>query len=183
MIVLASASPRRREILMREGINFTVDIGNTEEKFSSVSPEVMAMSFAFEKAFSSAKRNPKALVLGADTVVAVGDRILGKPENKGQAREFLNLLSGREHRVITGFSLISLDDDFKIIDYDETFLKFRELKESDIEEYISTKEPYDKAGGYGIQGEADKFLEHIKGSFDNVVGLPVEKIIRYLREL
>lgn len=183
-LILASNSPRRAEILRRENIDFIIKKIDVSEDFGNrASPIVMALSFAFEKGIVVARENPKDLILSFDTLVSVEGEVLGKPKSKDEARRFLRLLSGNFQSVITAFSFISLEENIKLIDYDETILKFRELSEEEIEEYIATPEPYDKAGGYGIQGEADKFVEFIKGSFDNVVGLPIEKIKEYLERI
>ena len=175
--ILASQSPRRREILTREGFSFTVLSAHTKERTDfMVSPAASAMAFAFEKAHAVAKEHSDRFVLGADTVVSVAGRILGKPRDAAQAREFLRLLSDSEHRVITGFAWVCLARNVKTISYDETVLRFRKITDAEADGYIATGEPFDKAGGYGIQGQADMFLESMTGSLDNVVGLPVQKI-------
>lgn len=183
-LILASNSPRRAEILRRENIDFIVKKLEMKEDFGNkASPLVMALSFAFEKGIMVAMENRADLILSCDTLVSVGEEVLGKPKDKEEARRFLRLLSGNYQSVITAFALISIEKKIKFIDYDETVVKFRKLSDEEIEEYIATDEPYDKAGGYGIQGEADRFVESIDGSFDNVVGLPMEKIGKYLERI
>lgn len=183
-LILASGSPRRKQILEENGIKFKIEKIETEENFENkFSPEVMSLSFAFEKAYKIALKHPEALVLGADTVVACGDEILGKPKDKDEAYGFLKMLSGNRHSVITGFCLISLANSIKLVDYDESFVDFREISDREILDYIETDEPYDKAGGYAVQGEAGKFIKAVSGSKNNVIGLPIEKIKKHLERI
>lgn len=183
-IILASNSPRRKKLLAENNIPFTVVVPHVEErKEDGMKPEELAMALAFEKAYDVAVRFRNHTVLGADTVVAFENQILGKPKDREEAEEYLRLLSGNYHRVITGFAILNLDMGVKRIDYEESSVYFRKLDQEEIFRYIMTEEPYDKAGGYGIQGAASSFIEKYIGDYENIVGLPVQKIFEYLREL
>lgn len=182
MIILASNSARRKKLLEKCGIEFEVIASDIEEKVNiDIKPKELCISFAFEKAYDVAQRNPDRFVIGADTAVEIDGRILGKPEDKAEAIKFLKLLSGREHSVITGFAIINLSKNIKIADYEESKVLFKTLSDDEIEDYVSSTEPYDKAGGYAIQGEAGKFVESYHGDYDNIVGLPTEKVIEVLK--
>ncbi|ASJ00154.1 Maf-like protein [Thermococcus gorgonarius] len=179
MLVLASASPRRREILARFIKDFAVIPSNADEKCSLSDPGEVALELARRKAREVHSR-VNGTVIGADTVVSVGGKILGKPRNENEAYEMLKLLSGRVHRVTTGYCIIHSRKEHcgKVV----TEVKFRELDDELIWGYIRTGEPMDKAGAYGIQGLGGLFIEWIKGDYYNVVGFPME-IIWKLREL
>ncbi len=173
-IILASASPRRIDILSQYDLDIEVIPAEIEEKYrQGERPEQLAMSLAFQKALWVSKKREDELILAADTVVALKDRILGKPEDEEQAFQILEALSGKEHQVITGISLIR--GKTKIVDYERTRVKFRELNKEQILKYIETSEPMDKAGAYGIQGYGRILVEKINGSYSNVVGLPLVK--------
>jgi len=171
-LVLGSASPRRQELLAQIGVEpDEIRAANIDESpLRSELPRTYARRLALEKA-GSACRGDGSLVLCADTVVAVGRRILGKPENAAQARNFLRLLSGRRHRVITGIAL-KLDDHVWQRDV-VTSVRFKRLSVPEIETYIASGEWQGKAGGYAIQGRAAAFIPDINGSYSNVVGLPL----------
>ncbi|NLM06419.1 MAG: septum formation protein Maf [Tissierellia bacterium] len=180
-IILASGSPRRVEILKGLGANFQIIPAEIEEKTSlNLSPESLAMSLSFMKAYSVGSKYPDEFVLGADTIVELEGKILGKPKDKDEARKFLQMLSGNGHRVITGFTIISINENIKIADFEVSIVTFKALQDLEIEEYISTEEPYDKAGGYAIQGMAKKFIESYSGCYNNIVGLPDECLKKYL---
>jgi septum formation protein len=179
VLVLASASPRRREILSRFIRDFHVVPSNAEERCSSGIPEECAIELARLKAREVHSR-VGGTVIGADTVVSVDGRILGKPGDEREASEMLKLLSGRVHRVTTGYCIIC--NGAEITGSVTTEVKFRELDDELIRAYIRTGEPMDKAGAYGIQGKAGLFVEWIRGDYYNVVGFPME-IIWKLREL
>ena len=173
-IILASASPRRIDILSQYDLDIEVIPAEIEEKYrQGERPEQLAMSLAFQKALWVSKKREDELILAADTVVVLKDRILGKPEDEEQAFQILEALSGKEHQVITGISLIR--GKTKIVDYERTRVKFRELNTEQILKYIETLEPMDKAGAYGIQGYGRILVEKINGSYSNVVGLPLVK--------
>ena len=188
-IVLASASPRRQELLINAGIEFVVRPANIPEvRLPHESPKGFAERMAQEKARTirnnveaAHPRNRNSLaVLGADTVVVIGNEVLGKPTNSGDAARMLRLLSGREHSVITGVCLSG--ETFEDVRSETTIVYFAELSESDIKSYIRTGEPMDKAGAYAIQGMASRWISKIEGDYNNVVGLPVDLVLQMLRE-
>lgn len=182
-IVLASGSPRRREILEKYNIELVIEKSDVKEKINQgETPEQTAMSLALIKAQDIAKRFSEDIVIGADTIVVIDDIILGKPKGKDDAYNMLSMLSGRIHEVITGIAIIKEDDSKKIIDYEKTKVKFRDLTDFLINKYISTKEPFDKAGSYGIQGIGQILVENIDGCYSNVVGLPLTKIDKILNK-
>lgn len=173
-IILASKSPRRLELLKSYDLDIEVISSDIEEiTHGDEKPEQLSMALAFEKAYSVSIERKNQLVLGADTVVALEGKILGKPKDRDDAFRILSLLSGKTHRVITGVSIIKGDK--KIIDYESTLVSFRNLSKDQIIKYIDTKEPMDKAGAYGIQGYGKILVESISGSYSNVVGLPIVK--------
>jgi septum formation protein len=179
-IILASSSPRRREILSLLNLDFEVIPANIEENVRH-SPITTARLLAREKALYVWKRNKNALVLGADTLVFIGGEIIGKPRNEEEAVRILKRLSGRWHRVVTAVSFISFGVRRTI--HDIAKVKFRELTEEEINRYVSTGEPLDKAGAYGVQGFGATIVERIEGNFYTVMGLPIEKVYRVFREL
>jgi septum formation protein len=177
--VLASSSPRRKEILARVGFSFEVrDSGITEEfertQTSVGSPKILALA----KAQAAAAANPGPLVVGADTLVMVGDHVLGKPTGIEDARRMLELLSGRTHAVVTGVALAQSDR--TVADEERTDVRFRSLSDSEVKWYLDSAEPWDKAGAYAIQGRGSVLVERIEGSFLNVVGFPVSLFVRLL---
>ena len=179
--ILASASPRRREILSLAGYTFEVVTSDADESFpEGTPPERAVIELAQRKAEAVAVLRPSDTIVSADTVVYCDGRILGKPADAQDAFEMLSLLSGREHSVFTGVTLLTPDREvtFSV----ETRVKFRELCEEEIRGYIATGEPLDKAGAYGIQGRGALLAERIDGDFFNVVGLPVSRLNTVLRE-
>lgn len=182
--ILASASPRRRELLKSMGFEFTVITSGVDEKFlegESVRQHVLRLSK--EKAFAVAERNPGAWVLGADTVVVIDGELLGKPRSKKEAREMLLRLSGKEHRVLTGFSVVRTSVNVVKSGLVESSVFFKEVSKDELEWYIATEEPYDKAGGYAVQGKAASFVKEIRGSHTNVIGLPLSEVVAALKEV
>ena len=178
-IVLASSSPRRKEMLRRFNIEPIVVSSNVSEIINEgENPFQIVMSLSFKKVLSVTKDYPDSIVIGADTIVVYDSKILGKPKDTKMAYEMLSMLSGNAHDVITGVCLIK--GDTKIIDYELTKVKFRELNKKRINAYISTGEPLDKAGAYGIQGKGAILVEKIDGCYSNVVGLPLSKIDKLL---
>lgn len=178
MLVLASASPRRREILQSAGIDFETQPANVDETIlSGESPE----SYVRRLAEAKARAVQGEVVLGADTVVVVDSQILGKPADSADASRMLRLLSGRDHTVLTGICLRSGRG--TRVDSASTLVRFATLSEAEIADYIATGEPMDKAGAYAIQGLASKFVERIEGCYFNVVGLPVSLIYKHLKKL
>lgn len=180
-LILASSSPRRREILERYNLDFQIIKSHIDEKVSfNDDPFQVVMSLAFQKAEDIAKGlDFDAIVIGADTVVYL-DRVIGKPKDEIDAYRILEDLSGREHSVITGIALIDTNLGKKIVDYEITKVKFRELQPEKINSYISTGEFKDKAGAYGIQGYGEILVDWIEGPYSNVVGLPIVKVDKLL---
>ena len=186
-LILASASPRRQELLRNAGIAFTVRPANVpEDIFPGETSEIYVRRLALEKARAVFYQYPGDQVLGADTVVVVGDSILGKPVNAADAVCMLRLLSGREHRVITGVCLLtpnsepthSAREDIRV---ETTRVTMRPLKQEEIEAYVAHGEPMDKAGAYAIQGLASRWIPRIEGCYFNVVGLPIPLVDAMLR--
>jgi septum formation protein len=179
-LVLASRSPRRQEILQQAGIPFSVRAADIDESpLPSEKPEDYVRRLAQEKAMA-VPMSPGETVLGADTTVVIDGEMLGKPADAADARRMLKLLAGRRHEVLTGICL-RRDGRF-ILDWAATAVWFDEMTDREVEDYIATGEPMDKAGGYAIQGRASKFIPKIEGCYFNVVGLPVALVYRHLVE-
>ncbi len=178
-LVLASASPRRAELLRAAGFTFTVDAVDIDESVAPAEPpDAYVRRLARGKAEAGARRHPEAAVLGADTVVVVDGRILGKPRDDGDARDMLAALSGRVHHVDTG---VAVAREGRIRDaVDISAVTFAPLSSAQISAYVATGEPRDKAGAYAIQGWAARFVERLEGSYSGVVGLPVAVAHRLL---
>ena len=177
MIILASKSPRRKELLSIITNDFVIKTADVDETL----PENIAPQKAVEylsKIKAEPFKNDKEIVIGADTVVAIDGKILGKPKDKADAYNMLKMLSGKEHSVFTGVTVIgqSKADTFSV----ETRVKFFDLTDDEINDYINTGEPFDKAGGYGIQGKGSLLVEKIDGDYFNVVGLPVSRLAKAL---
>jgi septum formation protein len=184
-LILASDSPRRREILSRLGLAFEVIPAGLEEGTSEEvveDPGSRAEALALAKARAVAQKHPEDLVLGADTLVCLGTRSFGKPRDEAEARQMLQALSGRSHRVVTGVALVGLSRGLEVAAYDETLVTFRKLSEREIASYASSGEPMDKAGAYAVQGKASLFVERVEGEYDTVVGLPLKVVARLLEE-
>ncbi|WP_053831341.1 Maf family protein [Paraclostridium bifermentans] len=181
-IILASGSPRRKEILENTNLKFSVITSDIDERiFENEEPIQLVLRLAFEKCMSVAQNNPSDLVIGADTIVVLDNEILGKPKNEEEAFNTLSKLSNREHQVITGMSIVNLENEKKLVDYAISNVKFKKLTDQDIKDYISTKECLDKAGSYGIQGYGALLVEEIKGDYFNIVGLPISKLSDILK--
>ena len=182
-IILASASPRRKEILENTNVKFKIMASSIEElRLEGESPCQMVMRLAFEKGIDIASRQKSDLVISADTIVVLDNTVLGKPKDEIEARKMITSLSGRTHQVITGISLINLDNNKKIIDYVISNVKFKNLSEEDINDYIRTKESLDKAGAYGIQGYGALLVEEIQGDYFNIVELPISRLSDLLKK-
>ncbi|MEZ5293988.1 MAG: Maf family protein [Vicinamibacterales bacterium] len=180
-LVLASASPRRAELLRAAGLAFTIDVADVDETpRRGEPPDTYVRRLAEAKAAAVAARRPGDLVLGADTTVALDGEILGKPEDAEDARRMLRRLAGRAHRVHTGVALVCGSDVRTAVA--STTVRFTPLSEDEIAAYVSTGEPMDKAGAYGIQGEAARFVAGVDGPHDNVVGLPIAEVLGLLRD-
>ena len=183
-IVLASASPRRAELLRSAGIPFTIEVPNiTEDSKPGETPIQHAERLAQEKSEVVAKRNEGKIVLGADTIVVVDNEILGKPRDAQDAARMLRLLSGRNHQVITGVCLARLTTSNQQLatESSRTTVAFDRIGEDEINEYIATPEPMDKAGAYAIQGIASRWINKIEGDYANVVGLPVALVWKMMQ--
>ena len=179
-LILASASPRRSEILRNAAIAFTVDAAHVpEQPFPNERPVDYAQRLARDKARAVYARHPDSAVLGADTVVVIDEHLLEKPVDEHDAERMLRLLSGRTHQVITGVRLVA--PGFERSAAEITQVTFSPLSEDEIEYYVQTGEPMDKAGAYAIQGIASRWVERIEGCYFNVVGLPLPRVYRMLR--
>ncbi|MBN2199740.1 MAG: 23S rRNA (uracil(1939)-C(5))-methyltransferase RlmD [Candidatus Aminicenantes bacterium] len=180
-IVLASRSPRRRELMARVAAEFETCAADADESSIRESdPVLFAVAAAVLKARAAAESRPEALVIGADTVVAAAGRILGKPRDREDARSMLALLSGRKHKVVSGVALYKKDDDRLLTGYEISRVTFRELTEEMIEEYLDRNDYVDKAGSYAVQDVGDAFVASLAGDYDNVVGFPVKRVRRML---
>lgn len=188
-IVLASASPRRLEILKNIGLEFNVSVPDVDESSVSYSGDagLYVQELALLKAGAAAKKldvkkNKNTLIISADTVVVSGDEILGKPTDEADAKRMLRELSGKAHSVMTGICVFRMSDGFSVCDAVKTDVIFKALSDDLIESYIKTKEPMDKAGSYGIQGKGSVLVEKIDGDYFNVVGLPVSRLCDILAD-
>jgi septum formation protein len=186
-LILASASPRRAEILAGAGIEFEVRPANIEElRMPDESPEEMVERLARAKAGTVAREVQPlepTIILSADTVVVVDAEIFGKPANSGDAREMLRKLRGREHDVVTGFAALRLPDRAIRSGSETTRVWFAPISDAEVDAYVSSGEPLDKAGSYAIQGLAGRYIPRVDGCYFNVVGLPLARIWQALKEL
>ncbi len=183
MIVLASASPRRQELLRNAGIRFTVQPADIDESpLAGESAQACAERLAREKALAVSRTRPREVVLGADTVVVIDDLILGKPCDSDDAARMLRMLSGRIHTVITGVCLVVPGANSNLRGACEsTLVTMCEISEEEIRDYVATGEPTDKAGAYAIQGIASRWIPRIEGDYSNVVGLPVALVYSMMK--
>ena len=187
-LILASQSPRRRELLDQAGFEFsTFPVKVSENIDENLNPEEQVRTLALRKARACIDQNNQLkshgfLVLGADTMVFLGQQSLGKPLDFSQAVDFLSRLSGQTHRVMTGVALVPTDHGPVWVGHCVTEVTFRQLSAQEIHEYVQTGEPMDKAGAYGIQGLGQKFVSSKSGSWSNVVGLPIESLELALKE-
>ena len=183
-IILASGSDRRKDILKKFGIKFKVIKSNYRENLkAALDPHKLALKMSLGKAKKVYKNNKEDIIIAADTLVVCENQILAKPKSKKHAKEMLSLLSGKMHRVITGFAIIDSTSGKTINNSEETKVFMRKITPEEMEWYVNTKEPYDKAGGYAIQGKAGIFVEKVEGDFFNAVGLPIYTIIKELKKL
>ncbi len=188
-IILASGSPRRRELLTLLFDEFEVIVSDCQETVTSQDPEKVTEELALQKAEALAGslplRTDPVIVIGADTVVSIDGKILGKPADQQQAVDMLRMLSGKCHNVSTGVALVGLEDGrqtrLKVFS-ETTEVMVAELTEEEINSYVNTSEPYDKAGAYGIQGMFGKHIQGIGGDYNNVVGLPVHRLYEELKD-
>lgn len=181
-LILASQSPRRLQLLKMLGINFQVIASTVDEsKFKEQDPVSHVLNLSRLKAQDVAQNIARGIVVGADTIVVLASRIIGKPQDTAEARSFLELLSGQTHEVYTGFTLIHRPDDRYFSDYEVTRVHFRVLQSWEIDYYVDTQSPMDKAGAYGIQDLSAIFVDRIEGCFYNVVGFPLAKFYQSLQ--
>lgn len=179
-LILASQSPRRKQLLNQAGLSFTVIPSDVEEKMNTNDlPEDLVASLAYQKALNVYERYPENVVLGSDTIVSFDSHILGKPTDDEDARRMLRMLSGSEHTVLTGVTLISTEKKMTFVE--KTQVHFFPLTDQEINEYIRSEEPIDKAGAYGIQGLGATLVEKINGDYFTIVGLPIAKVVRALK--
>ena len=176
-LILASQSPRRRLLLKQIGLKFSVRPSSVaEDVLDHESPEQNVRRIALAKALDVAKRVRSGIVVGADTIVVLGSEILGKPRTAVEAKRMLRKLSGRQHVVYTGFALVDASTGRKIVDIERTKVQFRRLNPGEIDEYVASGSPMDKAGAYGIQDDYGAvFVERVEGCFYNVVGFPLTR--------
>lgn len=181
-LILASASPRRRELLAQAGVRFDVLPAHIDEtRWPGEDPASYVQRLALEKARAIHAVHPEALVLGADTTVELDGHAFEKPADRADAERMLRALSGRTHNVHTGLALLSASAERTHIE--TTSVTFSAISEADLQHYLATAEPYDKAGAYGIQGYAARWIPRIQGDYFNVVGLPLAATVRLLHDL
>ena len=186
-LILASASPRRKELLSQIGLEFTVCTSSCEESRSSTVPEEVVCELAKQKAedvYLKQQKPRDTIVIGADTLVAKDGEILGKPESEAEAYRMLAKLAGGVHAVYTGVTLIGWrnGERWERSFYEKTDVTFYPMEEKEIAAYVATGEPMDKAGAYGIQGRGAAYVKEIKGDYNNVVGLPIGRLYQELKE-
>ena len=180
-LILASQSPRRRELLGLTGLDFVVRVADIDETMDKSLPAADEVARVSRKKAMAVKRSPGDVVVAADTIVVCGGEILGKPKNEDDAFRMLSMLSGRDHQVMTGMTVMR--DDEVHTETEVTDIHFRELLPEEIRAYIATGEPMDKAGAYGIQGSAALFATGLRGDYYNVMGLPVCRLAQILRQM
>lgn len=182
-IILASTSPRRKDLLEKTGLLFEIATSNYEEDMTlRLPPHELAKHLSKGKAVAVARDYTDAVIIAADTFIIFGDKILGKPYTSEKAKETLAMLSGSTHSIITGFTILDTKSGKNISHTTETKVHFRKLTTEEIDAYVATGEPLDKAGAYGIQGLGSELVDKIEGSFSNVVGLPVEEVMVALKD-
>lgn len=182
--ILASASPRRQQLLREIGLQFDVIPGDVNEDFlRNEAPIDYVTRMSREKSNAISIKKPDSWVLAADTIVVINGEILGKPQTRDEARDMLMKLSGREHRVITGFTIEKQSVNVLMNDTVESIVLFKMIEKDELEWYVNSPEPYDKAGAYAVQGMAGYFVKEIHGSYTNVVGLPLTEVVTALKEV
>jgi septum formation protein len=182
-IILASTSPRRKELLKKLGIQFTIEASDYEEDMKKkMPPSSLAKFLALNKAKAVAKKHNSGIVIGADTFVVFGNELLGKPKNVAMARRMLKRISGKTLTVISGYAIIDAKTGKKYSDYSEAKVYIKKLSTKEINWYIKTKEPLDKAGAFAVQGYGAIFIKKIEGDFFSVVGLPIYSLVQALKK-
>ena len=183
-IILASASPRRKELLEKAGLKFAVDASDYEEDLSLKMPaRRLARYLSCEKAKAVAEKYMNAIIIAADTIISLDDKVFGKPHTNSEAIKMLNILNGWAHDVITGFTIMDTGEGKSVSRSVVTKVYFRKMTMREIEAYVRTGEPLDKAGAYAIQGIGAAMLKKMEGDYNNVVGLPVDAVMKELRKL
>ena len=183
-IILASTSPRRKELAKVMGLEFTIVPSSYEEDMTlKMSPKKLVKFLAYGKAEDVAKRFKKGIVIGIDTFIVFKGQKLGKPLTKNKAFKMLKSFSGKKLKVYSGVCLIDFKNKKIIKDYEVTTVKFRKMSDKEIKKYVATKEPLDKAGAFAIQGLSSIFIEKINGCYPNVVGFPIANIYRNLKKM
>jgi len=182
-IILASGSPRRKELLSTLiGGNFTIQTSDYEEDNTlNLDPKDLVLRHSLEKAKDVAKDNKEAIVIGADTIIVFENKVLGKPHTEEKAKEMLSMMNGKTVEVTTGLAVIDGDDELQ--EFEVTKLQMKQMSEKEMDDYIATKEPLDKAGAFGIQGKGAVLVEKIDGCYFNVVGLPLFKLNSLLEKV
>jgi septum formation protein len=182
--ILASASPRRQELLRSVGLKFQIIPGHVnEDQLQDESPRAHVKRLSRDKAMVIANQYPQALVLGADTIVVIDNLILGKPKNKKQAREMIERLNGRKHTVFTGFTIAHIVAGVCKTKVVQSAVQFKTISHEEMDWYVNCDEPYDKAGGYAVQGKGAYFIKAIHGSYTNVIGLPLCEVLEEFKTL
>lgn len=179
-LILASQSPRRKELLEKCGYPFEIDVADIDETINTngnLEEEIRLLSI--KKANEVLKRHKDAIVIGSDTIVTLNNEVLGKPHSKQEAKEMLRKLSGNTHEVITGIAILSDKKEFSTVSIN--YVTFEELTEEEIEKYVETKEPMDKAGAYAIQGIASRYIKNINGDYYAIMGFPVSIVYEELK--
>lgn len=182
-LILASASPRRQELLRSAGLKFKIIPAHVnEDHLEGETPSKHVRRLSRDKAMAIARQYQHSWVLGADTIVVIDGMILGKPRNKTQAKNMLMKLSGREHTVFTGFSIINSGKSVCRTNVVQSAVRFKTIRRDEMNWYINCAEPYDKAGGYAVQGKGACFIKSIRGSYTNVIGLPLCEVLEELKK-
>lgn len=182
-IILASASPRRRELLKLTGLKFRVDASAYEENLClKLKPHKLARFLSEEKARTVAEKYKDALIIAADTFIVFKNKLLGKPHTAGEARKMLRMLNGKAHSVVTGFTVIDTGRNKKVSRSVETKVYFKKLSTKEIDAYVRSQEPLDKAGAYAIQGLGSVIIKKIEGDYFNVIGLPLSALTESLKK-
>jgi len=183
-IILASGSPRRKELLTEAGIKFDVDVSDYEEDMTlDLPPSELVKHLSLGKAKVVAGRHKNAVIIAADTFVVLKGEVLGKPYTKEKAKEMLEKLSGQAHSIFTGFAIIDTETGETVSEAQESKICFREIQPEEIEEYINSGEPLDKAGAYAIQGGGGKFVENIEGDYTGIIGIPMKAFLEKFEKI
>ncbi len=182
-IILASTSPRRKQLLEKTGLVFEICHGDYEEDMTlKMEPKELAKFLSLGKAQSVISKFPDALIIGSDTFIAFEDKVLGKPHTPEKAKEMLQMLRGKQHSILTGYAIIDTKNNKIINDVVETKVFFKNYSDQEIDEYIATGEPLERAGAYALQELGARLIEKIEGDRDSAIGLPVENILQSLKE-